>query len=239
MTTAAQDNPIAAFTAGRIPLARMFWFHGVVAGFAAGMALGGLGGISPGLQQIWAVLMLVYMLAWYVGLWRSAGQYTGPAIWRWAARGVVVMPVVGILLAVVLGSGTGWRTQQSAPATAAPASHSAFDKDGKPCTEVTEFLGECKRQQWQPAPPNLKPFTGKLDAETQTATSIEAWAGWTQETTGSSEKGPWLRYMPQGSRFCRLADGAIVTVFPPGVRPQAEQANPFCASVSVASPDQL
>ncbi len=146
MTTAVQDNPIAAFAAGRIPLARMFWLHGVVAGFAAGMALGGLGGINPRLQQIWAVLMLVYMLAWYVGLWRSAGRYTGPALWRWAARCVVVMPVVGILLTLALSSGSGSRTQQSAPTTAAPTSHPAFDKDGKPCTEITEFLGECKRQ---------------------------------------------------------------------------------------------
>lgn len=113
MAATAQRNPIAAFISGEVPLARMFWLRGVVAGLAAGMALGGLGGISPGLQQVWALLMFAYMLAWYLGLWRSAGRYTGPAIWKWAARAVVAMPFVGILLTVALS--TGSRTQKASP----------------------------------------------------------------------------------------------------------------------------
>ncbi|MBD9406296.1 hypothetical protein IB236_13185 [Acidovorax sp. ACV02] len=148
MSATSQHNPVAAFIAGEVPLARMFWLHGVVAGAAAGMALGGLRGISPELQQVWALLMFAYMLAWYIGLWRSAGRYTGPAIWRWAARAVVVMPFVGIVLTLVLSVGPK-QEQRSAP-IAQPAGSSAqtsgTDKEGKPCSQITEFLGECKRQ---------------------------------------------------------------------------------------------
>jgi len=115
MAATAQRNPIAAFVSGEIPLARMFWLHGIVAGAAAGMALGGLRGISPGLYQVWALMMFAYMLAWYIGLWRSAGRYTGPAIWKWAARAVVAMPILGILLTVALSTGNGTRTQRASP----------------------------------------------------------------------------------------------------------------------------
>ena len=148
MAATSQRNPVAVFVSGEVPLARMFWLHGVVAGFAAGMALGGLGGISPGLQQVWALLIFAYMLAWYLGLWRSAGRYTGPAIWKWAARAVVVMPFVGIVLTLVLSVGPK-QEQRSAPITqpsGSSAQMSRTDKEGKPCSQITEFLGECKRQ---------------------------------------------------------------------------------------------
>lgn len=62
---------------------------------------------------------------------------------------------------------------------------------------------------------------------------------WTQESTRSVDKGPWLDYAPAGSRFCRAADGKIVTVFPPGVKPGAPAADPLCISTSVASADML
>lgn len=52
--------------------------------------------------------------------------------------------------------------------------------------------------------------------------------GWTQESTGSSEDGPWLKYSPPGTRYCRNADRTIIRVYPPGVMPNAEKANPFC-----------
>lgn len=51
---------------------------------------------------------------------------------------------------------------------------------------------------------------------------------WTQESTGSTEAGPWLKYSPPGTRYCRHADRTIVRVYPPGVMPNAERANPFC-----------
>ena len=56
--------------------------------------------------------------------------------------------------------------------------------------------------------------------------------GWTQESTGSSEVGPWLNYSPVGTRYCRYADRTIIRVYPPGVMPNAERANPFCLDVS-------
>jgi hypothetical protein len=127
----------------------MFWLHGVAAGFAASMALSGLGGISLGLQRIWAVLLLVYLLIWYIALWRSAERYQGAAIWKWAARSVVAFPFIGILLTVALSTGNTSGTQQVAP-------HAVTGN------QVTQTEGQ---GQWVPAPPNLKPFDGKLDGE--------------------------------------------------------------------------
>lgn len=64
-------------------------------------------------------------------------------------------------------------------------------------------------------------------------------ARWTQESTRSADKGPWLDYAPEGSRFCRAPDGTIVTVFPPGMKPGASEADPACIKGSVPSADQL
>lgn len=69
--------------------------------------------------------------------------------------------------------------------------------------------------------------------------TLEAAKQWTQQSSQSADAGPWLQYAEPGSRFCRIADGTIFTVFPPGVRPHAEKANPFCASTSVSSPEEL
>jgi hypothetical protein len=51
--------------------------------------------------------------------------------------------------------------------------------------------------------------------------------GWTQDSTGSSEIGPWLNYSPPGTRYYRDAKRIIYRVYPPGVKPEAEPANPF------------
>lgn len=60
--------------------------------------------------------------------------------------------------------------------------------------------------------------------------------GWTQENTGSTESGPWLDYDPPGTRYSRMADGSIYRFFPPGVRPDAEKANPFGLDTSIDRP---
>jgi hypothetical protein len=60
--------------------------------------------------------------------------------------------------------------------------------------------------------------------------------GWTQENTGSAVVGPWLNYDPPGTRYCRYATGTIYRLYPPGVRPNAEAANPFCVGDSTAEP---
>ena len=61
-------------------------------------------------------------------------------------------------------------------------------------------------------------------------------AGWTQDSTGSKEIGPWLNYSPDGTRYCRYADGTIQRLYPPGVKPEFEKANPFCLGESTSSP---
>jgi hypothetical protein len=60
--------------------------------------------------------------------------------------------------------------------------------------------------------------------------------GWTQESTGSKEIGPWLNYSPKGTRYCRYSDGVIHRLYPPGVKPNADKANPFCLGDSTSSP---
>lgn len=62
---------------------------------------------------------------------------------------------------------------------------------------------------------------------------------WTQESTRSVAKGPWLQYSPSGARFCRAADGTIFTVYPPGVKPEASDADPACLTASVEKLEQL
>ena len=72
----------------------------------------------------------------------------------WIVAGFIMLPLsIG---AVALMSSTGVRqvatVEQQAqqptrqPPAAQPTAQSAFDKEGNPCTEVTELLGECKRQ---------------------------------------------------------------------------------------------
>ena len=51
--------------------------------------------------------------------------------------------------------------------------------------------------------------------------------GWTQESTASTARGPWLDYDPLGTRYYRDAKRIIYRVYPPGLRPNAELANPF------------
>lgn len=63
--------------------------------------------------------------------------------------------------------------------------------------------------------------------ESQQSSALDA-GGWTQEDTGSSEIGPWLKYDPPGTRYCRYHDGTIQRLYPPGVKPAAEEANIFC-----------
>lgn len=60
--------------------------------------------------------------------------------------------------------------------------------------------------------------------------------GWTQETTGSTESGPWLSYDPAGTRYYRDANRIIYRVSPPGVKSGGEKANPFGLMDSTDSP---
>lgn len=50
--------------------------------------------------------------------------------------------------------------------------------------------------------------------------------GWTEESTGIKDVGPWLEYAPTGTRFYRDELGIIHQVYPPGIYPNARPANP-------------
>jgi len=67
-------------------------------------------------------------------------------------------------------------------------------------------------------------------------TFFEEANGWTQESTGSKEIGPWLDYSPKGTRYCRYFDGVIQRLYPPGVKPKVAKANPFCLRISTPTP---
>ena len=74
------------------------------------------------------------------------------------------------------------------------------------------------------------PSTGSLSAPTYDT------EGWTEESTNSTDVGPWLNYDPPGTRYYRDANNVIYRVFPPGVRPNAHAANPFGLGDSTERP---
>jgi hypothetical protein len=51
--------------------------------------------------------------------------------------------------------------------------------------------------------------------------------GWTEESTNSTDTGPWLNYDPPGTRYYRDANNIIYRLYPPGTKPNAKPANPF------------
>lgn len=105
-------------TDGHASLARIFWLYGVAVGIAMAVVLAFLGGFAPTASRVVVVLLFAYQVAWYVALWRAAGRYTGPALWKWAARAVVCMPLIGFLFAMAITASTG----PAEPAVGLPAS---------------------------------------------------------------------------------------------------------------------
>jgi hypothetical protein len=62
---------------------------------------------------------------------------------------------------------------------------------------------------------------------------------YTQESSGSKEIGPWLNFMPNGTRFCRSNDGTIQKLYPPGAAPTANKADIECFHKSQPYPHLL
>jgi hypothetical protein len=54
--------------------------------------------------------------------------------------------------------------------------------------------------------------------------------GWTQKSTGSGIVDP---FSSKATRYCRYSDGVIQNLYPRGVMPNAEKANPFCLGDSM------
>ena len=136
---------IARVWRGEGGLARTYWGWGFLGSIVLGASLSLFPPGSP--IALLALAFAIAYLVWvYVGIWRSASQYKGPAVWAALAKFVVsaglVMVVAGTIVAVVLPARQSGSASPSVMPGGAPAS---TDKDGKPCTEITEFLGECKR----------------------------------------------------------------------------------------------
>lgn len=136
MTTHAPstaDGWFRSFISGHIPLVKTFWLYGVVFGMAMQFMLDA----SPAkLKSPIAILMLGYMLVWSVATWKSAKNYSGPAVWRGLAYIAVLMPVIGVGLSVaVVVSSPAKKVQpvqavpsmQFDPSTARPVDKSVFD----------------------------------------------------------------------------------------------------------------
>lgn len=86
--------------------------------------------------------------------------------------------------------------------------------------------------QTQQAPPSV--IGGSANHDSAKNPTYET-LGWTQESSESTEVGPWLNYDPPGTRYCRYGDRLIHKLYPPGVRPNAEPANRFCLGDSSAA----
>lgn len=139
----------------------------------------------------------------------------------WVPIGFGGLVLLGIVAAIALPAYQDLTKRQAVvespvqtPASAAPI---AIGNNDKP--------GSVEEKWWEKDKLAPKP---SFDAE-----------GWTQDSTGSAEVGPWLNYSPAGTRYCRYADRTIYRLYPPGVMPNAEKANPFCVGDSRQFPDEL
>lgn len=152
---------------------------------------------------------------------------------RYIGRLLLFVFVVGVVLAVVVpifGGGTSSKISQ--PSQEKPLAEQKEKPSGKiekflaepnekPSSEIEKFLADAPEYE-----PSATVSKSKTNLESQ---------GWTQESTNSTEAGPWLQYSPQGTRYCRLADRTIVRLYPPYTMPNAEKANPFCLDSSSES----
>ena len=83
---------IAEIWAGRTPLSRAFWFYGIAVSLLINLAATALamGLIAADVPNIIALAVFILPIPWnilmVVGVWRSAGFYTGPTSHAVAAR---------------------------------------------------------------------------------------------------------------------------------------------------------
>lgn len=90
---------------GNYGLATTYWIATVMPALAMGLLAENL---SPGKSLVLVLLIgTAYHVCALVGVWRSAGKYSGPAIWRWLARlsagfGLAVGVPLNVLVLVAL-----------------------------------------------------------------------------------------------------------------------------------------
>lgn len=91
-----------AFIEGEHGLVRAFWFDYVLVPNVVYLAIWFFTEPGSTFAVLCVIAWLLYVAAASVAVWRAAGAYTGPSVWRWAARAVVVMPLAGLAIAGVV-----------------------------------------------------------------------------------------------------------------------------------------
>lgn len=139
---------------GRSGLAATYWGWGVLGSLLWGVALSL---VKPGsaIAMLAVLVFFAYIMAVHVGIWRAASQYEGARVWAGLAKAAVILTpaclVLGVLAAVIIPAMSQPPSTVGQPSptaqTQVPAQQAGtLDRDGQPCTQITEFLGECKRQ---------------------------------------------------------------------------------------------
>lgn len=213
--------------------------------------------LPPRNDGLWAILMikvavLLISTAIYFVLRRIGNRYhdagTGPSDSKIIAVLVITILVIGLTAGVVtpmlakqeLGAEQPNNIPDFTPTAVVPQTltEACYLFSNPPAgllinTEAvdelrelstSEILERCRKQSGNQA------ASGYISPPTQDSN------GWTQENTGSSEVGPWLNYDEPGTRYSRMANGMIYRFFPPGMRPDAEAANPFALDHSSDRP---
>jgi hypothetical protein len=83
---------------GKLALWKQFWLYGAAGGLTLHLLLGvlfmGLTESPEDSIAIWLLGLLFFVMLYsiwaFVGIWRSAGNYSGPKDWVIAARGAVL-----------------------------------------------------------------------------------------------------------------------------------------------------
>lgn len=93
------------FWNGDVRLVKAYWIYGLLLPNGAVLLLW-LSGVRlvPGsaIAILFGIVMLVYMVFWGVGTWRSASKYTGPKIWAILTKAQLALPLVGLILAIAI-----------------------------------------------------------------------------------------------------------------------------------------
>lgn len=104
---------LAKLWRGDTVLPKAFWVWGVIGVVGLGAAaqfilrrlvMSGVVSSVVFIGLILAVGVLAYLVLTLVGIWRSAGKYAGPLLWKYSARGVVVIvALLNIASIVIIG----------------------------------------------------------------------------------------------------------------------------------------
>lgn len=83
---------------GEWGLAKTYWIIGVALGSLLGAAITPSKNAGPLLLALIIVVIIVYQAWVLVGIWRAAGKYKGPIVWRHLSRGATLIGTVFVLV---------------------------------------------------------------------------------------------------------------------------------------------